>query len=69
MSPRDPQQKAGGEGLPVKRSEEIVEILEAFDLTGSYRAAAELAVTTSIESELVDDAAGRPGSSTSCPPH
>jgi transposase len=33
----------GGEGLPVKRSEEIVEILEAYDLTGSYRAAAELA--------------------------
>jgi hypothetical protein len=27
----------------VKRSEEIVEILEAYDLTGSYRAAAELA--------------------------
>ena len=27
----------------MKRSEEIVEILEAFDLTGSYRAAAELA--------------------------
>ena len=34
---------AGGEGLPVKRNEEIVEILEAYDLTGSYRAAAELA--------------------------
>jgi hypothetical protein len=33
----------GGEGLPVKRSEEIVEILEAYDLTGSYCAAAELA--------------------------
>jgi transposase len=29
--------------LPVKRNEEIVEILEAYDLTGSYRAAAELA--------------------------
>ncbi|MDT0354011.1 hypothetical protein RM445_31500, partial [Pseudonocardia sp. DSM 45834] len=41
--PGDPQQVAGGEGLPVKRSEEIVEILEAYDLTGSYRAAAELA--------------------------
>ena len=27
----------------MKRSEEIVEILEAFDLAGSYRAAAELA--------------------------
>ena len=33
----------------MKRSEEIVEILEAFDLTGSYRAAAELAgVTTTL---------------------
>ncbi len=30
-------------GLPMKRDEEIMEILEAFDLTGSYRAAAELA--------------------------
>jgi hypothetical protein len=29
--------------MPVKRSEEIVEILEAYDLTSSYRAAAELA--------------------------
>jgi hypothetical protein len=28
---------------PVKRNEEIVEILEAYDLTGSYRAAAALA--------------------------
>ena len=28
---------------PVKRNEEIVEILEAYDLTGSYRAAGELA--------------------------
>jgi enoyl-CoA hydratase/carnithine racemase len=28
---------AGGEGLPVKRDEEIMEILEAFDITGSYR--------------------------------
>lgn len=28
---------------PVKRNEETVEILEAYDLTGSYRAAAELA--------------------------
>lgn len=27
----------------MKRDEEIMEILEAFDLTGSYRAAAELA--------------------------
>ena len=27
----------------MKRNEEIVEILEAYDLTGSYRAAAELA--------------------------
>jgi len=27
----------------VKRPEEIMEILEAFDLTGSYRTAAELA--------------------------
>jgi len=27
----------------VKRAEGIVEVLEAFDLTGSYRAAAELA--------------------------
>ena len=31
-----------GKGLWVKRNEEIVEILEAYDLTGSYRAAAEL---------------------------
>ena len=39
----DERLDAGGEGLPVKRNEEILEILEAFDLTGSYRAAAELA--------------------------
>jgi len=32
-----------GEGRPVKRGREIVDILEAYDLTGSYRAAAELA--------------------------
>jgi hypothetical protein len=32
-----------GEGRPVKTSREIMEILEAYDLTGSYRAAAELA--------------------------
>jgi hypothetical protein len=32
--PGDPQQDVGGEGLPVKRSEEIVEALEAYDLTG-----------------------------------
>src|SRR5215470_15089588 len=31
-----------GEGRPVKRGREIMEILEAYDLTGSYRAAAEL---------------------------
>jgi hypothetical protein len=31
------------EDHPVKRSEQIMEILEAYDLTGSYRAAAELA--------------------------
>ena len=30
---------AGGEGLPVKTSGEIMEILEAYGLTGSYRAA------------------------------
>jgi hypothetical protein len=32
-----------GEGRPVKTSREIMEILEAYDLTGSYCAAAELA--------------------------
>jgi transposase len=32
-----------GQGRPVKNSREIMEILEAYDLTGSYRAAAELA--------------------------
>jgi transposase len=32
-----------GEGRPVKCGREIMEILEAYDLTGSYRAAAELA--------------------------
>lgn len=32
-----------GEPRPVKTSREIMEILEAYDLTGSYRAAAELA--------------------------
>jgi len=32
-----------GVGRPVKRGREIVEILEAYDLTGSYRAVAELA--------------------------
>ena len=31
------------EGRPVKSSEEIMEILEAYDLTGSLRAAAALA--------------------------
>jgi hypothetical protein len=29
-------------GRPVKTSREIMQILEAYDLTGSYRAAAEL---------------------------
>jgi hypothetical protein len=32
----------GGEGLSMKRSKEIVEIVEADDLTGRYRAAAKL---------------------------
>jgi hypothetical protein len=38
--------RVGGDHLPVKRSEEMREILEACDLTGSYRAAAELAGVT-----------------------
>ena len=36
--PGDQALGAGGEGLPVKRNEEIVEILEAYDLTGGLRA-------------------------------
>jgi hypothetical protein len=32
----------GGEGLSMKRSKEIVEIVEAYDLTGRCRAAAKL---------------------------
>ena len=41
--PTDHVEVLVGEGRPVKRGREIVEILEAYDLTGSYRAAAELA--------------------------
>ena len=53
----------------MKRSEEIVEILEAFDLTGSYRAAAELAgvTTTGLPGMCALRAAGEPGARLPCP--